>query len=73
VDFINVFRLTQHVSANGCHLQEDVGALEATQVLPVLLAYTDYNPSSVASVFQNNWPHWTDRNPYTPTIQTILE
>jgi hypothetical protein len=21
----------------------------------------------------HNWPHWTDRNPYTPTIQILLE
>jgi hypothetical protein len=23
--------------------------------------------------FYDNWPHWTDHNPYTPTTQTPLE
>jgi hypothetical protein len=23
--------------------------------------------------FHDNWPQWTDRNPYTPTIHTLLE
>jgi hypothetical protein len=21
----------------------------------------------------DNWPHWTDHNPYTPSTQTLLE
>jgi hypothetical protein len=33
--------LPQHVSACGYHLQGVVGALEATQVMSVLWAYTD--------------------------------
>jgi hypothetical protein len=34
VDFINAFQiLPQHVSANGCHLQGIVGALQATQAM----------------------------------------
>jgi hypothetical protein len=41
--------LPQHVSASGCHLQGVVSALEATQVISVLWAYTGYDPSSVAS------------------------
>jgi hypothetical protein len=41
--------LSQHVSASGSHLQRVVGALETTQVISVLWAYTDYDPSSVAS------------------------
>jgi hypothetical protein len=41
--------LPQHVSASGFHLQGVVGALEATQVMSVLWAFTDYDPSSVAS------------------------
>jgi hypothetical protein len=54
VDFINVFQvLPQHVSANGCHLQGVVGALKATQAVSVLWAYTDYDPSSVASCGHN--------------------
>jgi hypothetical protein len=49
VDFINAFQiLSRHVSANGCHLQGVVGALEASQAMSVLRAYTDYDPSSVA-------------------------
>jgi hypothetical protein len=24
-------------------------------------------------VVVDNWPHWTDRNPYTPSKQTLLE
>jgi hypothetical protein len=48
--FYNVFQiLPRHVSASGCHLQGVVGALEATQAMSVLWAYTDYDPSSVAS------------------------
>jgi hypothetical protein len=48
VDVINVFKVyPTHVSANGCHLQGVVGALEATQAVSVLWAYT--NLSSVAS------------------------
>jgi hypothetical protein len=31
-----------------CHLLGVVGALEATQAMTVLWAYTDYDPSSVA-------------------------
>jgi hypothetical protein len=41
--------LPQHVSANGYHLQGIVGALEATQVVSVLWACTDDDPSSMAS------------------------
>jgi hypothetical protein len=41
--------LPQHVSASGCHLQGVVGALGATQVISVLWAYTDYDPSTVAT------------------------
>jgi hypothetical protein len=40
--------LPQHVSANGCHLQEVVGAFEANQAGSGLWADTDYDPSSVA-------------------------
>jgi hypothetical protein len=41
--------LPQHVSASGFHLHGAVGALEATQVISVLWAYTGYDPSSAAS------------------------
>jgi hypothetical protein len=46
VDFINVFLqiLPRHVSASGCHLQVVVGALQVTQAMSVLWAYTDYDP-----------------------------
>jgi hypothetical protein len=48
--FINMFQiLPRHVSASGCHFQGVVGALEATQAVSVLWAYTDCDPSSVAS------------------------
>jgi hypothetical protein len=46
--------LPQHVSTNDCHLQGIVSALEATQVISVLRAYTDYDPD-------------------TPALQTLLE
>jgi hypothetical protein len=39
----------QHVSASGCQFQGAVGVSEATQAVSVLWAYTDYDPSSVAS------------------------
>jgi hypothetical protein len=45
--------LPQHVSASGCHFQGAVGTLEATQAIFVLWAYTDYNPSSVATLGYN--------------------
>jgi hypothetical protein len=49
VNFSKVFQiLSWHVSASGCQLQVVVGALEATQVMSVLWAYTGYEPSSVA-------------------------
>jgi hypothetical protein len=49
VDFISAFQiLPRHASANGCHLQEVVGALLATQVMSVLWAYTGYDLSRVA-------------------------
>jgi hypothetical protein len=41
--------LPQHVLANGCHLQGVIGAVEATRLMSVLWAYTDYDLSSVAS------------------------
>jgi hypothetical protein len=50
VGFINIFQiLPQLVSASGCNLQGVVGALEATKVTSVLWAYTDCDPSCVAS------------------------
>jgi hypothetical protein len=50
VDFLSAFQiLPRHVSANGCHLQGVVGTLEATQVMSVLWAYTDYYSSRVTS------------------------
>jgi hypothetical protein len=27
----------------------------------------------ILNPFHDNWPHWTDRNLYTPTIQTLVE
>jgi hypothetical protein len=51
VDFIKVFQiLRRHVSASGCHLQGVVGALQVTQTVSVLWAYTGYDPSSVARI-----------------------
>jgi hypothetical protein len=45
VDFIDAFQiLPRHVSANACLLQGVVGALQATQAMSVLWAYTDYDP-----------------------------
>jgi hypothetical protein len=41
--------LPRHVSASGCHFQGVVGALQATQAMSALWAYTGYDPSSVAS------------------------
>jgi hypothetical protein len=42
VGFINVFQiLPHHGKASGCHLQGVVGALEASQVISVLWAYTN--------------------------------
>jgi hypothetical protein len=68
--------IPQHVSASGYHLQGVVGALEATQGISVLWAYTDYDRSSVANcrgMSFHNWPHGTDCNPHTSTIQILLE
>jgi hypothetical protein len=46
--FINILQiLPQHVSESGCPLQVD--SLEATQAMSVFWAYTDYDPSIVAS------------------------
>jgi hypothetical protein len=49
VDLLCILSLPQHVSASGCHLQGFIGALEATRAVSVLWAYTDHEPSSVAS------------------------
>jgi hypothetical protein len=49
VGFIVFQILPRHVSASGCHLQGVLDALQATRAMSVLLAYTDYDPSSVAS------------------------
>jgi hypothetical protein len=48
--FVNTFQiLPRHFSAIGCHLQGVIGALEATHVISVLWARTDYDPFGVAS------------------------
>jgi hypothetical protein len=39
--------------------------------MSVLWAYMDYDPSSVVSCGISQ--RWTHRNPYTPTIQILLE
>jgi hypothetical protein len=58
VDFISAFQIVpRHVSANRCHLQGVVGALEATQVMSVLWAYMDYDSSCVASCSSTTTGH----------------
>jgi hypothetical protein len=50
VGFINVFQIFRSMFRQVVAIFRGVvGALEATQVIAILWAYTDYDPSSVAS------------------------
>jgi hypothetical protein len=50
VDFINIFQVYRNMFWQMVAIFRGVvGALEATQVVSVLWAYTDYDPSIVAS------------------------
>jgi hypothetical protein len=54
VGFIDLFQIYPNIfRASGCHLQGVVGALEATQVISVLWANTDYDPLKMATTCRN--------------------
>jgi hypothetical protein len=52
-----------------------VDFIEVFQILPQHVSASGCHLQGVVGgmSFHDNWPHWTDRNPYTPTTQTLLE
>jgi hypothetical protein len=70
MDLLMYSRFTMTCFGKWLHFHGVLGALEVNQAISVLWAYTDYDPSSVASCCGMLW---MDHNPYTPTTQILLE
>jgi hypothetical protein len=72
VGLINLFQIyPQYVSVSGCHLQGGRRCLRSYSSNICVVGV--YGLRSVQCGQFHDWPQWTDRNPYAPTTQILLD